>query len=49
MQLGTNCGFQKLLVLSGGTKLEDLKEVNRDLPDYYLKTLGDLLPLLPVT
>jgi ribonucleotide monophosphatase NagD (HAD superfamily) len=47
MQLGTKCGFQKLLVLSGGTKLEDLKEDIIDLPHYYLKTLGDLLPLLP--
>jgi ribonucleotide monophosphatase NagD (HAD superfamily) len=47
MQLGTNCGFQKLLVLSGGTKFEDLKEDNTNLPHYYLKTLGDLLPLLP--
>jgi ribonucleotide monophosphatase NagD (HAD superfamily) len=49
MQLGTNCGFQKLLVLSGGTKLEDLKEDDTDLPHYYLKTLGDLLSLLPAT
>ncbi|PNF22242.1 Glycerol-3-phosphate phosphatase [Cryptotermes secundus] len=48
MQLGTNCGFQKLLVLSGGTKFEDLKEDNTNLPHYYLKTLGDLLPLLPI-
>lgn len=47
MQLGTNCGFQKLLVLSGGTKFEDLKEDNTNLPHYYLKTLGDLLPHLP--
>jgi ribonucleotide monophosphatase NagD (HAD superfamily) len=47
MQLGTNCGFQKLLVLSGETKFDDLKKESTNLPHYYLKTLGDLLPLLP--
>jgi ribonucleotide monophosphatase NagD (HAD superfamily) len=47
MQLGTNCGFQKLLVLSGVAKLEDTKEDSTNLPHYYVKTLGNLLPLLP--
>jgi ribonucleotide monophosphatase NagD (HAD superfamily) len=47
MQLGTNCGFQKLLVLSGVSKLEDVKEDTANLPHYYANTLGDLLPLLP--
>jgi ribonucleotide monophosphatase NagD (HAD superfamily) len=47
MQLGTNCGFQKLLVLSGVSKLEDIKKDSTNLPHYYAKTLGDLLPLLP--
>jgi phosphoglycolate/pyridoxal phosphate phosphatase family enzyme len=47
MQLGTNCGFQKLLVLSGVSKLEDVKEDSTNMPHFYAKTLGDLLPLLP--
>lgn len=47
MQLGTNCGFQKLLVLSGISKLEDMEEDSTNLPHYYAKTLGDLLPFLP--
>jgi len=47
MQLGTNCGFQKLLVLSGVSKLEDVKEDSTNVPHFYAKTLGDLLPLLP--
>ena len=47
MQLGTNCGFQKLLVLSGVSKLEEVKEDSTNVPHYYAKTLGDLLPLLP--
>ena len=47
MQLGTNCGFQKLLVLSGVSKLEDVKGDSTNVPHYYAKTLGDLLPLLP--
>jgi len=47
MQLGANCGFQKLLVLSGVSKLEDVKEESTNVPHYYAKTMGDLLPLLP--
>jgi len=47
MQLGTNCGFQKLLVLSGVSKLEDVEEDTTNIPHYYANTLGDLLPLLP--
>lgn len=47
MQLGTNCGFQKLLVFSGVATLEDAKKNIANLPHYYLKTLGDLLPILP--
>ncbi|GFG35743.1 hypothetical protein Cfor_05197 [Coptotermes formosanus] len=47
MQLATNCGFQKLLVLSGFSALEDTKEDSTNLPHYYAKTLGHLLPLLP--
>jgi hypothetical protein len=46
MQLGTMCGFQKLLVLSGVSKLEDVKEGTTNVPQYYAKTLGDLLSLL---
>jgi ribonucleotide monophosphatase NagD (HAD superfamily) len=47
MQLGTNCGFQKLLVFSGEASLEDVKKDTVNLPHYYVNTLGDLLPLLP--
>ncbi|KAJ9591069.1 hypothetical protein L9F63_027723 [Diploptera punctata] len=49
IKLGTNCGFLKLLVLSGISKLEDTKEDNTNVPHYYIKTLGDLFPLLPTS
>jgi ribonucleotide monophosphatase NagD (HAD superfamily) len=47
MQLGTNCGFQKLLALSGVATLEDAKKDATNFPHYYVRTLGDLLSLLP--
>ncbi|XP_069675098.1 glycerol-3-phosphate phosphatase-like isoform X2 [Periplaneta americana] len=47
IKLGTNCGFQTLLVLSGASTLEEAKNDSTNLPHYYINSLGDLLPLLP--
>ncbi|XP_053698065.1 uncharacterized protein LOC128745103 [Sabethes cyaneus] len=48
MLFATRCGFQKLLVLSGGTNLEDMLKLTDPecIPDYYADSLGDLVKLL---
>nr|CAD7435524.1 unnamed protein product [Timema monikensis] len=43
--LGSRCGFQTLLVLSGQNALEDATD-EKNMPKYFLNKLGDLLPLL---
>lgn len=42
---GTACGFKTLLVLSGGTSLNDMQtNLNIDeTPDYYLDSLADFV------
>lgn len=52
--LGSRCGFQTLLVLTGVTTLKEVDGWKRSdnaeykgwIPDVYLEKLGDLLPLL---
>lgn len=48
IRFGCLCGFQTLLVLSGGTTLEHLQAETdaEQLPDYYADSLGDFLQLL---
>uniref|UniRef100_A0A182MVV2 Uncharacterized protein n=1 Tax=Anopheles culicifacies TaxID=139723 RepID=A0A182MVV2_9DIPT len=47
MEFGSICGFQKLLVLSGGaTKAQMLQASNSpQAPDYYAESLGDFIEL----
>lgn len=52
--LGTRCGFKTLLVLTGITSVQDInrwkeskcQEEKDFIPDYYIDSLGDLLPYL---
>lgn len=52
--LGTRCGFQTMLVLSGVTNLDQVNEWKQSkdpedkglIPDVYLEKLGDLLQFL---
>ncbi|XP_030378557.1 phosphoglycolate phosphatase 2 [Scaptodrosophila lebanonensis] len=47
IQFGKSCGFQSLLVLSGGTTKQDmLKAPPEAQPDYYADSLADLVQLL---
>ncbi|XP_050075512.1 uncharacterized protein LOC126562947 [Anopheles maculipalpis] len=47
MAFGSLCGFQKLLVLSGGTTKEQMGRTNNTLqqPDYYADSVADLVQL----
>lgn len=55
IMLGSRCGFQTLLVLSGVHSLKDVAEYQKSnqeedkemIPDVYLPTLGDLVKFLP--
>ncbi|KOX80102.1 Phosphoglycolate phosphatase [Melipona quadrifasciata] len=52
--LGTRCGFKTLLVLTGITCLKDIdrwkqsdcEQTKEFIPDYYIESLGNLLPYL---
>uniref|UniRef100_A0A4Y0BP02 4-nitrophenylphosphatase n=1 Tax=Anopheles funestus TaxID=62324 RepID=A0A4Y0BP02_ANOFN len=46
MAFGSLCGFQKLLVLSGGTTKAQMVQATNTLqePDYYIDSLGDFIP-----
>lgn len=51
IMLGSNCGFQTLLVLTGVHQLKDVKNFTETkqeglVPDFYLPKLGDMLPLI---
>lgn len=45
---GKVCGFQTLLVLSGGTSMEQLLDENNayQLPDYYAYNFGEINQIL---
>lgn len=48
MAFGTQCGFQKLLVLTGGTTKESLFSGQvkiEEIPDYYADSLADFIEL----
>ncbi|XP_049778194.1 glycerol-3-phosphate phosphatase [Schistocerca cancellata] len=53
--LGTRCGFKTLMVLTGVSSLVDIeqweksddKEILGCVPNYYVNTLADVVPLLP--
>lgn len=46
MGFATLCSFGKLFVSSGVTKYEDAVKQETLRPDFYIPSLGDLLPFL---
>lgn len=48
MGFASSSGYQKLLVLTGVATLEDAKQTADTAlyPDYYIRSLGDLAPLI---
>lgn len=47
MGFGSRCGFQKLLLLSGGTSMEMLKAHTKpeEMPDFYADSFADFIQL----
>ncbi|XP_076681638.1 uncharacterized protein LOC143375900 [Andrena cerasifolii] len=46
MKFGTLCGFQKLLVQTGLSKIEDADQLKEARPDFYISSLGTMCSLI---